>query len=189
MANVKKPYSSRSNAKARFDYQIRVANSSDAEALLNFGTKLLSETDFFLRGPNERASSVKEMRLIIERFQELPRHLLLNAWKGESPVGEAVIMGGELKRNRYTATIGVGVLQAHVGRRLGRTLMEGLEHFALHAGIHRLELTVMTHNTRALHLYEKMDYRVEGIRRESLFINGSYVDEFSMSKLIGAIHP
>ena len=47
----------------------------------------------------------------------------------------------------------------------------------------------MTHNTRALHLYEKMDYRVEGIRRESLFINGSYVDEFSMSKLIGEIHP
>ena len=93
-------------------------------------------------------------------------------------------MGGELQRNRYTATVGVGVLQEHTGKKLGRTLMEGLEHFAYHAGIHRLELTVMSHNARALRLYEKMQYRVEGMRRESLHVNGSYVDEFSMSKLL-----
>ena len=94
-------------------------------------------------------------------------------------------MGGELERNRFTATVGVGVLQEHTGKRLGRTLMEGLEHFARHAGIHRLELTVMSHNARALRLYEQMQYRVEGMRRESLHVNGAYVNEFCMSKLLG----
>ena len=185
MAITSKPNSSRSNAKGRFDYKIRVAAPDDAEALFHFGRELLSETDFFLRSPAERANSIDEMRMIINRFQELPRHLLLNAWKGNFPVGEAVIMGGELQRNRYTATVGVGVLQKHTGKKLGRTLMEGLEHFAHHAGIHRLELTVMSHNARALRLYEKMQYRVEGMRREALHVNGSYVDEFSMSKLLG----
>lgn len=184
MAITAKPDSSRSNAKGRFDYKIRVATADDAEALFHFGRVLLSETDFFLRSSEERAGSIDEMRMIINRFQELPRHLLLNAWKGNFPVGEAVIMGGELQRNRYTATVGVGVLQEHTGKKLGRTLMEGLEHFAHHAGIHRLELTVMSHNARALRLYEKMQYRIEGMRRESLHINGSYVDEFSMSKLL-----
>lgn len=184
MAIAAKPNSSRSNAKGRFDYKIRVATANDAEALFHFGRALLSETDFFLRSSEERAGSIDEMRMIINRFQELPRHLLLNAWKGNFPVGEAVLMGGELQRNRYTATVGVGVLQEHTGKKLGRTLMEGLEHFAHHAGIHRLELTVMSHNARALRLYEKMQYRIEGMRRESLNVNGSYVDEFSMSKLL-----
>ena len=185
MAITAKPNPTRSNAKGRFDYRIRVAGPDDATALFHFGRQLLSETDFFLRGPTERAGSVDEMRIIINHFQELPRHLLLNAWQGDIPVGEAVIIGGDLQRNRYTATVGVGVLQEHTGKKLGRTLMEGVEHFAYHAGIHRLELTVMSHNTRALRLYEQMQYRVEGLRRESLHINGSYVDEFSMSKLLG----
>ena len=53
--------------KARFDYQIQVANSNDGLYLILVRSCYLSR--FFLRGPNERASSVKEMRLIIERFQ------------------------------------------------------------------------------------------------------------------------
>lgn len=172
----------------RPDYALRAAEGADAEALYHFGRALLAETSFFLRGPSERARSVDEMRLIIERFRELPRHLLLTAWSGEGPdsepVGEAVVMGGELKRNRYTATVGVGVLQAHTNNGLGRKLMEGLEFFARQVKLHRLELTVMSHNTRALRLYEQMDYQIEGTRRDSLYIDGAYVDEIVMSKLL-----
>lgn len=168
----------------RPNYDLRAAESADAKALYHFGRTLLAETGFFLRGPSERARSVDEMRLIIDRFRELPRHLLLTAWAGNDPVGEAVVMGGKLERNRYTATVGVGVLQAHTGNGLGRKLMEGLEFFARQADLHRLELTVMSHNTRALRLYEQMDYQSEGTRRDSLYIDGAYVDEIVMSKLL-----
>ena len=58
MAITSKPNSSRSNAKGRFDYKIRVAAPDDAEALFHFGRELLSETDFFLRSPAERATSI-----------------------------------------------------------------------------------------------------------------------------------
>ncbi|HAT34724.1 MAG TPA: N-acetyltransferase [Rhodospirillaceae bacterium] len=174
----------RSDSEQRPAYKLRAAEGEDAEALYHFGRALLAETSFFLRGPSERARSVDEMRLIIERFRELPRHLLLTAWLDDAPVGEAVVMGGELERNRYTATVGVGVLQAHTGNGLGRKLMEGLEFFAHKADLHRLELTVISHNPRALRLYEQMDYQVEGTRRESLYIDGAYVDEIVMSKLL-----
>ena len=174
----------RSKANLSHGYTLRSAERSDAQKLYEFGKVLLAETDFFLRGPSERACSVDEMRLIIDRFEKLPRHLLLTAWLDEEPIGEAVVMGGELKRNRYTAAVGVGVLQAHTGNGLGRKLMEGLEFFAQGAGLHRLELTVMSLNERAQRLYESMNYKTEGIRTHSLYIKGVYVDEIVMAKLL-----
>jgi len=165
-------------------YTLRAAESADAQKLYEFGKVLLAETNFFLRGPSERARSVDEMRLIIDRFKELPRHLLLTAWLDDQPIAEAVVMGGELERNRYTATVGVGVLQAHTGNGLGRKLMEGLEFFAQQAGLHRLELTVMSDNERAQRLYESMNYKTEGVRIHSLYIEGAYVDEIVMAKLL-----
>ena len=165
-------------------YTLRAAKSGDAQKLYEFGKTLLAETNFFLRGPSERARSVDEMRLIIDRFEELPRHLLLTAWFNDQPIGEAVVMGGELERNRYTATVGVGVLQAHTGNGLGRKLMEGLEFFAQQTGLHRLELTVMSRNERAQNLYESMNYKTEGVRTHSLYIEGTYVDEIVMAKLL-----
>jgi RimJ/RimL family protein N-acetyltransferase len=173
-----------SNLAPKSGYVLRTAESGDARALYDFGKVLLAETNYFLRGPSERARSIDEMRLIIERFQELPRHLLLSAWLDGQPVGEAVVMGGELERNRYTATVGVGVLQAHTGNGLGRKLMEGLEFFAQQADLHRLELTVMSNNERAQRLYESMNYKTEGVRIHSLYIDGAYVDEISMAKLL-----
>ena len=65
----------------------------------------------------------------------------------------------------------IATLQQWVGiagtyrQKVGKNSYGGPRAFALRTRIHRLELTVMTHNTRALHLYE-MDYRVEGIRRD-----------------------
>jgi len=165
------------------DYDIRIAAPEDAEALYRFGETLLGETSFFLRGPGERARSVGEMRAVIERFAALPHYLLINAWRGSAPVGEAVAMGGDFTRNRGTATVGVGVLQAHAGRGIGRTLMAALDDFAVEKGMRRLELTVMAHNTAARALYVKSGYVEEGAKRDSLFVDGGFVNEIMMAKV------
>ena len=51
--------------------------------------------------------------------------------------------------------------------------------------MHRLELTVSTMNHRAISLYEKVGFAREGVKRHSLNIEGRYVDELYMSKLVG----
>ena len=92
--------------------------------------------------------------------------------------------GGEYQRNRATAYIVVGVLQAFGGRGIGAQLFTAAETWAKAQHIHRLELTVMTHNTRAIRLYQKMGFVIEGTRRDSLCIDGIHVDEYFMSKLL-----
>jgi RimJ/RimL family protein N-acetyltransferase len=42
----------------------------------------------------------------------------------------------------------------------------------------------MIHNEAAIALYKKIDFEIEGRKQHSLVINGSYVDEYCMAKLL-----
>ena len=165
---------------------LRPARPEDAQALLTFGEILFAETDFLARGPGERARSVDEMRQIIESFAHLPGHLLLNAWIDSEPVGEIAVMGGQTTRNRHAATLGLGVLRAHWRRGVGSRLLAAAEAFARTQRMHRLELTVMTHNAPALALYRGAGFEVEGTKRRSLRVSGRDIDEVLMAKLLPA---
>jgi RimJ/RimL family protein N-acetyltransferase len=43
---------------------------------------------------------------------------------------------------------------------------------------------VMAHNTRAIRLYERMGFSVEGRRAECLLIDGRFIDELTMAALL-----
>ena len=79
----------------------------------------------------------------------------------------------------------MGVLQAWVGRGIGRSLLEALEGWAQSKGLHRLELMVNYNNERAIRLYEKFGFEREGVKRHALRVDGRYIDAFYMAKLIG----
>lgn len=91
---------------------------------------------------------------------------------------------GGARRNRHSLFIGIGVLRGHWNRGIGSSLLRLAEDWARSKGLHRLELTVQKRNARAAALYEKLGFEVEGAKRHSLFIDGSYVDEWYMSKLL-----
>lgn len=179
------PWAATNSARAVAEgYAMRRAVADDAPALYRFGEQLLAESSFFLRSPGERARSVDEMRAIIENFSARPHYLLLGVWQGETAVGEAVVTAGDFQRNRLSATLGVGVLQAHSGRGLGASLMREMEAFARRRRLRRLELTVMASNTRARALYGRMGYVEEGVKRDSMFVDGGFVDEVMMAKIL-----
>ena len=62
-----------------------------------------------------------------------------------------------------------------------------LEKWATDHKIHRLELTVMSHNERAVNLYQKMGFKIEGIKQDSLLVNDEYVDEYYMAKILNQV--
>lgn len=67
---------------------------------------------------------------------------------------------------------------------MGTALFSKLDDWAKGKGMHRLELTVLVDNTVGVALYKKMGFEIEGRKRQSLQVNGSYVDEYYMSKLL-----
>jgi RimJ/RimL family protein N-acetyltransferase len=80
----------------------------------------------------------------------------------------------------------VGIRHKFAGQGIGKKLFEALERWAVEHGLHRLELTVMCHNERAIRLYQKMGYNIEGVKQDSLRVDGRYVDEYYMAKILDA---
>lgn len=91
--------------------------------------------------------------------------------------------GGGYRRNRHEVYIVIGIQQAFTGQGLGRLLFETVEAWGAQHDIHRYKLTVMCHNSRAVRLYQKLGYQIEGLKKDSLLVNGHYVDEYYMAKI------
>lgn len=166
------------------DVTLRSAAPEDAAALKAMGEALLAETPYFHRLPSERAASVLEMETVIRSVLSAPGCALVNAWHGDRPVGECLLVAGQLSRIRHTATIGIGVLAAYQGVGIGKALMREIIDRARAAGIDRLELTVMTTNERAIRFYEALGFDVEGRKRGSVRIDGAPVDELLMAAML-----
>jgi len=134
--------------------------------------------------PGERSTSVEEQSRQISGVLLRDNQTILVAEVSGELVGYVAALGGDFRRNRHCAHIITGILQGFCGQGLGTKLFSELEQWARRHGVHRLELTVMAHNDRAINLYRKMGYEIEGSRRDSLLVNGSYVDEYYMGKLL-----
>lgn len=83
-----------------------------------------------------------------------------------------------------TTMLMVGVLSSHQGKGIASQIFERSELWASDKGIHRIELLVIAYNTSAIRLYKKLGYIEEGIRKESSYLGGKFVDEIYMAKLL-----
>lgn len=161
---------------------VRPIQPDDAEAFLSLSLQLDRETNFMMLEPDERTATVEQQRYRIEGLSE-QEAILVALWERHL-VGFAACFGSHPRRKRHSAYLIIGVLQACTGRGVGTTLLREVERWARARNITRLELTVMVHNQIGLALYHKAGFVVEGLRRNSLKVDGVYVHEYSMVKLL-----
>jgi RimJ/RimL family protein N-acetyltransferase len=162
----------------------RQVRESDAAALLELCLTLDGETGFMMLEPGERRTTAGEQGRRVRQTLAAGNRTIIVAEAGGWLVGYVEAVGGDFRRNRHCAHVVAGVLREFGGRGIGARLFAELEGWARRSGIGRLELTVMAHNERAIALYLKMGYEVEGRRRGSLLVDGARVDEFYMGKLL-----
>ena len=163
---------------------IREPSAKDASPLMDFGNKLLGETTYYVRVPGERANTPKDMLRIINWYTDARRQNMLHAWDGDVPVGEVVIMAGQLTRTSKCAQLGIGVLISHHRQGIGKALMDAAETYAMNHDIHRIEFSVLHHNHGAYRFYQKLGYVEDGRKKQSVFIDGKYYDEIMMGKIL-----
>lgn len=58
-----------------------------------------------------------------------------------------------------------------------------LSHLFWDRNLHRIELTVLAWNERAIRAYRRIGFVDEGVHRDHRFVDGAYVDELQMSML------
>lgn len=167
---------------------IRPIEVADAEKFLGLLRRLDGETTYMMLEPDERTTTPEEQT---QRLTELMANENATIFVVEAYgqlVGFLEVEGGVYQRNRHTARIVVGILQQYTHQGIGKRLFGSLHDWAQGKSITRLELTVMSHNQVAIALYKKMGFLIEGVRRHALKVNGLYVDEFYMARLLDGLY-
>jgi ribosomal protein S18 acetylase RimI-like enzyme len=143
------------------------------------------ETEFMLLEPGERESDLEPLKVRLAACVE-GRDLsyLVVALDGPAAVGYVEVSVLPYARARRTGHVVAGVRAGYGGRGLGEALMREAVREAQARGMRRLELTVMEHNRRALALYLKCGFQVEGLRRAALEVQGHRIDQYYMGLLL-----
>ncbi|WP_342746169.1 GNAT family protein [Paenibacillus donghaensis] len=168
---------------------IRELTVEDAPKLTALREQLDRETSFMLMEPGERQVTLKQVEDMLDSYDGSDNSLMIGAEAEGRLTGYLSVQGGKARRNRHSAHIVVGILQEAQGIGIGSAFFERMDTWAVAQGIVRLELTVMAHNERALRLYQKSGFEIEGTKRKSLRVDGRWVDEYYMGKLLPEQEP
>jgi RimJ/RimL family protein N-acetyltransferase len=165
-------------------FEIREICASDAPAFLDLRKQLDTETDFLMLEPGERRATVEQTRAHIRDVLAQSNSTILVVEDQGELVGYLEVSGGRYRRNRHSAHLVVALRKSHMGQGIGKRLFSRIETWARERDLHRLELTVMTHNRRAVALYQKMGFEIEGTKWHALKVDGRFVNEYYMGKLL-----
>jgi RimJ/RimL family protein N-acetyltransferase len=163
---------------------IRAIRETDSEQFLLLSKVLDEETQFMMLEPGERTTTIEEQTQRIRNVLSQDNQMIFVVEHENQLVGFLAALGGNYRRNYHCVHIVIGIGKNFVGQGIGKQLFNVLEKWATDHKIHRLELTVMSHNKRAIHLYQKMGFENEGIKHDSLLVNGKYVDEYYMARIL-----
>lgn len=163
---------------------IREANSLDAESLLKLIKQVEKESPYMLYEAGERKTTLESQREMLESFEQKENATIFVAEENSNLMGYLIVIGGSSNRQRHSAYLVVGIQVSHRGKGIGTELFDKMENWAISKGISRLELTTVVDNDAGVGLYKKVGFEIEGVKRDSLRIDGNYVDEYYMGKLL-----
>lgn len=159
---------------------IRRVELRDSRGLLAMKKQLDRETTSMLFEPGERRMTDGDQLEQIRVLLRSPNSLLWVAEAEDRIVGYLEATGGKVRRNQHTVYIVIGILETHTGFGLGRRLFDELFGWAARRQILRAELTVQAPNQRAYRLYRSVGFKLEGIMRGALIVEGEPVDLYQM---------
>jgi len=97
-------------------------------------------------------------------------------------MGEVVI--NDINRNSRSASFRIALSDAFTGQGSGTEATSLMLHYGFGMlNLHRIELDVYTINERAIHVYEKVGFKREGLKRQSWYYDHQFYDTVMMSIL------
>ncbi|MDR7313844.1 GNAT family N-acetyltransferase [Brevibacillus nitrificans] len=166
-------------------YTIRSAAPSDAEELSGLRVKIDGETENLDREPGEAFIDTSGFEQIIQMDAQLPRNLFLVAVVGDQLVGYSRCEGTYLTRFAHKAEFGVCICKAYWGYGIGKNLLKQSLAWADSNGIKKMTLNVLQTNEKAIQLYKKLGFEVEGVwKHDRLLSDGNYYHTVVMGRFV-----
>ncbi len=162
---------------------IRERTADDAEMFYDFITKLDNETDYMLYEKGERIITSEIIRSNTENIIKDGNFCVI-ALDENIIAGYLIAVREKYIRTKHVASLVIGILEEYCGKGIGYEMFNHLFKWSGTNGVRRLELLVIAENIRAINLYKKVGFRIEGVRENATYKDGKYYDEYYMAKML-----
>jgi RimJ/RimL family protein N-acetyltransferase len=160
---------------------VREAQRDDAAELVRFIDRASGESDYSTFGPGEFELSVEEEAAVLEEAAASPSRLFLVAVIDGEIVGNLAFAAGRRSRMSHVGEFGMSVARKVWGRGVGAAMLDCLLTWARsNPAISKVNLRVRTDNQRAVALYERRGFVLEGTLRRELRVAGVDYDVHCM---------
>ncbi|MBF0778486.1 GNAT family N-acetyltransferase [Streptococcus cuniculi] len=162
------------------------AEGSHAAAFIKFMNQVAKETDFLVMDETGFQFTAEQLASIFEQSLGSSNQLHLLALCGEEVIGAVTVRASRQYRISHIGNVFIAVRKDYWGHGIGRILLEEVIEWARETGlIKRLELTVQVRNDRAVALYQKLGFAIEGTQtRGARTDEGEWLDLYYMGRLI-----
>ena len=160
---------------------LRLAEEKDAAPLLNHMNQAGRETDFLGFGKEGFDMDEEKEREFIKSFTS--KNFMIVALIDDEIIGSCSISCRE-SRIRFThrGELGICVQKKAWGLGVGGKMMAYTLELSKEAGLTKIFLDTRTDNDRAVHLYKKLGFEIEGTVKKAALIDGIYYDNYMMGK-------
>lgn len=164
---------------------LRSPCEEDAEEMLQFIIKACGETDFLMRYPEEFADFTleQEKSFINEAYLD-PNKIMIACLVEGRFAGNCMISFRTGLKDRHRASVAISLLRDYWRLGIGTRMFEELIQIAMERdGVRQIELEFIEGNSRARSLYEKMGFRITGVKPDAIRMkDGTFVNEYMMVK-------
>jgi RimJ/RimL family protein N-acetyltransferase len=167
------------------DIVVRLADPSDAEALVRLAEAVSAEPEGWLISTDGEWRSVGDERRYLKALRRYPHAAVFVAERGNQLVGRLSLSRDTHPASSHVADLGLMVSKDARRQGVGRALLQAAADWGQTAGIRKLELHVFPWNEPAISLYEGFGFQREGYRKGHYQRNGNVVDAILMAYAIG----
>ena len=157
----------------------------DAEEMLKFIIKASEETDFLMKFPEEYADfTLEQEKVFIQGAYDNKNQLMIACQVDGRIAGNCQITFRTGMKDCHRATVAIALLQEFWNLGIGTRMFEEMIRVAKErGGVLQIELDFVEGNKRARALYEKMGFRIVGVKPDAIRMrDGSFVNEYMMVK-------
>ncbi|MCR5663588.1 MAG: GNAT family N-acetyltransferase [Oscillospiraceae bacterium] len=166
---------------------IRSPREEDIPGVLAYLRQSAGETDFILRTPEECGKYTPEgEKALFERVNAADNEAMLVCLVEGRVAGNCQIVWPKGLKTRHRASVAIALLRAYWGQGIGTRLLEELIRIAeANEQLLQLELEFVEGNARARALYEKLGFRITGVRPDAIRLtDGTLLNEYTMIRKI-----
>ena len=163
---------------------LRNPSEEDAETLLQFIIKASGETDFLMTYPEDYSTFTIEQEKSFIKENDNQNVLMLTCFVDGTIAGNCQISFRTGRKVEHKGSVAIAILQEYWNLGIGTRMFEEMIRAARERKVVRqIELDFTEGNARARALYEKMGFRITGVKPDSIRLrDGSFVNEYMMAK-------